>query len=141
MLDGMAEERHRLRGRSELGVIAGWLVTAATLAVALLSAGALRIAAFAVLGLLVAWMLVGDFFLALADERAARRNPHANRASDVGRIVRVVDKVTGSDGKVSLGGETWSARSRDGTVHEAGEELVVVDIRRLVLIVAPRSRR
>ena len=40
----MAEERHRLRGRSELGVVAGWLVTAATLAVALLSDGALRIA-------------------------------------------------------------------------------------------------
>lgn len=137
----MAEERHRLRGRSELGVVAGWLVTAATLAVALFADGALRIAAFVVLALLVAWLLVGDVFLALADERAARRNPHANRASDVGRPVRVVEKVTGSGGKVSLAGETWKARSRDGTLHEVGEELVVVAIERLVLIVAPRSRR
>lgn len=135
----MAEERHRLRGRSELGVVAGWLVTAATLAVALLSDGALRVAALAVLALLVAWFLVGDFFLALADERAARRNPDANRASDVGRIVRVVEQVTGSGGKVSLAGEAWNARSRDGTLHEAGEELVVVAIDRLVLIVAPRA--
>lgn len=141
----MSEKRGRLHGRSELGVIAGWLATAAILVVALLSEGSLRLGAFAVLALLVLYFLVGDFFLALADERAALRNPHDNRVSDVGRRVRVVEDFTqgegGSRGKVMLAGETWKARSPDGALHQRGEELVVVAIERLVLVVARAERR
>jgi membrane protein implicated in regulation of membrane protease activity len=141
----MNEPRGKLPGRSELGVIAGWLATATVLLVALLSDGAPRIAALVALALLVVCFLVGDFFLALADERASLRNPHDTRVSDIGRPVRVVEDFTrvpaGSAGRVSLAGETWNARSRDGTLYKAGEELVVVAIERLVLVVAPRERR
>jgi membrane protein implicated in regulation of membrane protease activity len=141
----MAERRSKLQGRSELGVVAGWLATAAALLVALLSEGTLRLAAFAALGVLVLWFLAGDFFLALADERAAARNPHDNRVSDVGRRVRVVEDFSdgpgGSLGKVSLAGEIWKARSVDGGRYKAGDELVVVAVERLVLVVAPAGRQ
>lgn len=140
----MLEKRNNLQGRSELGVIAFYIAAAAALVLALLAEGGLRMAALVVLALFVVCFLVGDFFLAMSDERAARRNPHDTRVSDVGRRVVVVENFThrhgGSSGRVSLSGETWKARSRDGTLHKAGEELVVVGIDRLVLIVATGRR-
>src|SRR5690606_17765735 len=132
-------------GRSELGVVAGGLVTAAVLLVALLADGTPRVAALVALAVLVLWFVAGDFLLALADERAAARNPHDNRVSDVGRRVRVLEDFAGapggSRGKVSLGGETWNARAPAGTLHKAGEELVVVAVERLTLVVAPAGRQ
>lgn len=138
----MLEKRSKPQGRSELGVIAFYLGAATALVIALLSDGTLRMAALIILVLLVLYFLVGDFLLAMSDERAARRNPHDHRVSDVGRRVRVIEDFTRqhgrSSGKVSMSGETWKARSRDGTLHKTGEELVVVDLERLVLVVAPK---
>ena len=139
----LARMKKSLPGRSELGVIAGWLAMATVLLVALLTDGAPRVAALLALALLVLFFLAGDFLLALADERASLENPHGSRVSDVGRRVRVVeDFVRAGDvsaGRVSLAGETWKARSRKGTLHRTGEELVVVAVERLVLVVAPRE--
>lgn len=140
----MLEKRGNLRGRSELGVIAFYVAASAALVLALLFDGAVRITALVALALLVVYFLVGDFFLALSDERAARRNPHDHRLSDVGRRVRVLEDFRRhhgrSRGKVSMSGETWEARARDGVLHKSGEELVVVDVERLVLVVAPKRR-
>lgn len=140
----MMEKRSNVQGRSELGVIAFYMGAAAALVVALLSDGTVRTVALVVLALLVVYFLVGDFFLAMSDERAIRRNPHDHRVSDVGRRVRVIEDFTRrngySSGRVSMSGETWKARSRDRTLHKAGEELVVVNVDRLVLVVAPKRR-
>lgn len=138
----MLQNRGNPPGRSERAVLALFIAVAALLVLALLAEGGVRLGAIVALALVVAWLLVGDFLLALSDERAVRRNPHDNRVSDVGRTVRVLEDFTrrsgGSSGKVSLAGETWKARSRDGTLHRAGEELVVIEIERLVLVVARR---
>lgn len=141
----MPGKGRRLHGRSELAVVGAGLVTAAAGVAALLSDGALRIASLVALGVLVLYFVCGDVVLAISDERETLRNPHGNRASDMGRPVRVIEDFTSrngaSMGKVSLGGETWNARSSGGTLHAAGEELVVVGIDGLVLVVAPRDGR
>lgn len=137
----MSGKRTSLQGRSEAGIIAFYLGLAAAAVVALLADGVVRIIALSVLGLFVAHFLFGDVLLAVADERAAKRNPHDNRISDVGRKVRVTEDFVvghaGSRGKVLLAGETWEARSRDGTLHRQDEELVVTDVKGLVLEVEP----
>ncbi len=124
-------------GRSEAGVIAFFLGVVAAAAVALFADGAIRIVALVVLGVLALHFLFGDVLLAVSDERASRRNPHDNRISDVGSKVRVIEDFvggpSGSSGKVSLAGETWKARSPDGTLHRQGDELIVTDVKGLVL--------
>lgn len=143
----MSGKRTSLQGRSEAGVIAFCLGLLAAVVVALLADGLVRIVALSVLGLFVLHFLVGDVLLAVFDERATKRNPHDNRISDVGRTVRVIENFVGdragSRGKVVLAGETWKARSRDGTLHRAGDELVVADVESLVLVVerAPEAGR
>lgn len=136
----MTERPTNLRGRSEAGVIAFYFGVLAAVLVALLTHGPVRIVALGTLALFGVYFLVGDFLLALSDERAARENPHDNRISDVGRTVRVTDDFvadsSGCCGKVSLAGETWAARSRDGAPYKVGDRPVVVGVESLVLIVA-----
>lgn len=136
----MSGRRSGLHGRSEAGVIAFFLGLAGAVVVALLADGVVRLVALAVLGVFALHLLFGDLLLALSDERAVRRNPHDTRISDVGRKVTVIEDFVGdpggSRGKVVLAGETWKAVSRGGTLHREGEELVVRDVKGLVLEVA-----
>lgn len=127
--------------RSELGVIVFYLGVLLAIVVALLAEGLFRVTALAVLGLFGLYFLVGDFFLAIADERATKRFPHDNYHSDVGRTVKVLDDFvlesgTGR-GKVLLAGECWKARTADGKVYKAGAELKILRVEGLVLVVAP----
>ena len=136
----MSGKRGSLQGRSEAGVIAFFLGLAGAVVLALLADGVVRLVALVALGAFALHFLFGDLLLALADERAVRRNPHDNRISDVGRKVTVIEDFVGdpagSRGKVVLAGETWKAVSRGGTLPRQGDELVVVDVKGLVLEVA-----
>ena len=140
----MNEKRRNLPGRSETGVIAFCFGLVAAVVIVLFADGLIRIFALAVLGLFAAYFLVGDFFLAITDERITKKFPHDNRNSDVGRAVRVLEDFVAdsrtSKGSVSLAGETWKARSPDSILHKAGDNLVVVDVEGLVLIVAAPKR-
>ncbi len=135
----MSAKRTSLPGRSEAGVIAFYLGLVAAAIVALFADGLVRLVALGALGVFALHFLFGDLLMALSDERAAKRNPHDNRISDVGRTARVVEDFVpdpaGSRGKVVLNGETWNARSRDGVLYREGEHLVVTDVRGLVLVV------
>ena len=136
----MSGKRTSLPGRSEAGVIGFFLGLAAAVVLALLADGMVRLVALAALGALALHFLFGDLLLAISDERAVKRNPHDNRISDVGRKVTVIEDFVGdpagSRGKVVLAGETWKALSRGGALYRQGEELVVVDVKGLVLEVA-----
>jgi membrane-bound serine protease (ClpP class) len=138
-------KRASLQGRSEAGVIAFFLGLAGAVVVALLADGVVRLVALAALGVFGLHLLFGDLLLALSDERAVKRNPHDNRVSDVGRKVTVIEDFVGdprgSRGKVVLAGETWKAVSRDGRRYRKGEELVVTDVKGLVLEVEHPSAR
>jgi membrane-bound serine protease (ClpP class) len=138
-------KRASLQGRSEAGVIAFFLGLAGAVIVALLADGVVRLVALAALGVFALHFLFGDLLLALSDERAVKRNPHDNRVSDVGRKVTVIEDFVGqpggSRGKVVLAGETWKAVSRDGRRYREGEELVVTDVKGLVLEVEHPSAR
>lgn len=137
----MSGKRTSLQGRSEAGVIAFFLGLAGAVVLAVLADGVVRLVALAALGGFALHFLFGDLLLAISDERAVRRNPHDNRISDVGRKVTVIEDFVGdpagSRGKVVLAGETWKAVSRGGDPHRRGQELVVVDVKGLVLEVAP----
>lgn len=140
----MSEKRRHLRGRNETGVVAFYAGIVAAVVVAAFADGLIQMAALSAIGLLVVYFLVGDFFLAVSDERVTKKYPHDNRNSDVGRRVRVLEDFAAdsktSRGSVSLAGETWKARSRDRALHKAGDTLVVVDVEGLVLVVAPPER-
>jgi membrane protein implicated in regulation of membrane protease activity len=137
----MDEKRRHLPGRNETGVIGFYLGLLAAVVVAVLADGLVRAGAAAVIGLFILYFLLGDFFLAVSDERVAKKHPHDNRNSDVGRRVRVLEDFVAdnrsSRGSVLLAGETWKARSRDSALYKAGETLVVVRVEGLVLVVAP----
>lgn len=141
----MSGKRSGLQGRSEAAVIAFYVGIAAAIGVALLADGLARIVALSVLGLFALNLLIGDVLLAMSDERATKRNPHDNRISDVGRKATVVEDFVagpaGSYGRVALAGETWKARSPDGTLHRAGDELVVAGVEGLVLVVEAAAVR
>lgn len=136
----MFESSPKLPARSEVGVIAFYLGMLAAIVVAVITDGLIRIVALVVLALFGVYLLLGDFFLALSDERATVKYPHASRNSDVGRKVKVLDGFVAyartSTGKVLLSGETWKARSTDGVLYEPGTELVVLKVEGLVLVVA-----
>ena len=54
----------------------------------------------------------------------------------VGRTGRVLQTVTPNDGRVKLGGEVWSARTRDtGATFQPGQEVQVVSIEGATVIV------
>ena len=57
----------------------------------------------------------------------------------VGRQARVLQAVTDSDGRIKLGGETWSARLAEGTTTAVGpgEEVRVIALHGATAIVAP----
>ena len=57
----------------------------------------------------------------------------------VGRQARVLQSVTDSDGRIKLGGETWSARLAPGTTTTVGpgEEVRVIAIHGATAIVSP----
>jgi membrane protein implicated in regulation of membrane protease activity len=57
----------------------------------------------------------------------------------VGRQARVLQSVTDSDGRIKLGGETWSARLAAGTTATVGpgEEVRVIAIHGATAIVSP----
>ena len=57
----------------------------------------------------------------------------------VGRQARVLQSVTDSDGRIKLGGETWSARLAAGTTTTVGpgEEVRVIAIHGATAIVSP----
>ena len=58
----------------------------------------------------------------------------------VGRSARVVQAVTETDGRVKLGGDTWSARiPQGGRVCEPGEEVRVISISGATAIVSGES--
>lgn len=141
----MSEKRRYLRGRNETGVVAFYAGLVAAVVVAAFADGLIQMGALAVIGLFVVYFLVGDVVLAVSDERVTKKYPHDNRNSDVGRRVRVLEDFVAeaktSRGSVLLAGETWKARSRDRTLHKAGDTLQVVDVEGLVLVVAPPDRK
>jgi len=57
----------------------------------------------------------------------------------VGRQARVLQSVTDSDGRIKLGGETWSARLAAGATATVGpgEEVLVIAIHGATAIVSP----
>ena len=61
-------------------------------------------------------------------------------AALVGRQARVVQEVTGQDGRVRIGGEEWSARAYDETlVIPAGATVDVIEIEGATALVYPRE--
>jgi membrane protein implicated in regulation of membrane protease activity len=67
-------------------------------------------------------------------QQTARMGAEAN----LGRSAYVLDRVTSSNGRVKLAGETWSARTTGDSI-EAGEE-VVVDAIEGATVVVSRAR-
>ena len=57
-------------------------------------------------------------------------------AGNVGRAAYVLDTVTATDGRVKLGGETWSARTSGEDAIGPGEEVRVVAIDGATAVVA-----
>jgi membrane protein implicated in regulation of membrane protease activity len=57
-------------------------------------------------------------------------------AGNVGRAAYVLDTVTATDGRVKLGGETWSARTSAEDAIGPGEEVRVVAIDGATAVVA-----
>jgi len=58
-------------------------------------------------------------------------------AAQVGRVAQVLETVTEHDGRVKLGGETWSARTRPDTAPcLPGQEVRVVSIEGATAIVS-----
>lgn len=49
-------------------------------------------------------------------------------AAYIGRSAYVLETVTGTSGRIKLGGETWSATAADGVESQPGDEVRVVRI-------------
>lgn len=63
---------------------------------------------------------------------------HIGTAGLVGREARVLQAVTDTDGRVKLGGETWSARLAEGSAPvPPGEVVRVIAIHGATAVVAP----
>lgn len=64
-----------------------------------------------------------------------------NTAALVGVAGRTLDSVTEFAGRVKLGGEVWSARTRDDApAIDEGTEVTVLEIRGATAIVAPQPK-
>lgn len=105
----------------------------------MLAGGALGGAAAAALGAgfplqVVAAVAVSGVLLGVVRPRAKARLTRSGTrvamgtASYAGRSATVIEAVTGSSGRVQIGGATWSAKGLDGEESEAGSEVRVVRI-------------
>lgn len=90
----------------------------------------------------VAVLLTAAFFIFITP--IARRhmtdapvNP-TNTAALIGKPATVVDKIINDEhvGSVRIGGEVWTARSRDGSVLDPGTRVTVIEINGATAIVA-----
>lgn len=73
-----------------------------------------------------------------AKRRFTTKSPRAMMgvAGNVGRAAYVLDTVTATDGRVKLGGETWSARTSGEDAIAPGEEVRIVAIDGATAVVA-----
>ena len=105
----------------------------------MLAGGALGGAAAAAFGVsfpvqAIVAVVVAGILLSLVRPWAKRRllvRPEGVKmgtAGYVGRSGFVLEAVTGSSGRVKLGGETWSAKTTDGQEPQPGDEVRVVAI-------------
>jgi membrane protein implicated in regulation of membrane protease activity len=137
-----------------------WLIVAAVLGVAelmtttfalgIIAVGALCAAAvgavhlglpFQLLAFIIASGAGLGFVLPIA-RRHIRQPPllRTGPAALVGRSARVLEEVTGHDGRVRIGGEVWSARSYDETlVIPVGSAVDVMQIEGATALVYPRE--
>lgn len=87
--------------------------------------------------------LVADVSIAIADERLnARADAKTCQLNEpVGEQAVVVDAFTSSgeatEGRVTVHGQTWSARCEEGVLFEAGQEVRITDRRGLTVLVRP----
>lgn len=74
-----------------------------------------------------------------AKEHLRRSTPdvRTNAQALVGREAVTLTRVSGADGRVRLAGETWSARSTDGSEVPAGTPVRVVSIDGATAVVGP----
>jgi membrane protein implicated in regulation of membrane protease activity len=117
----------------------------------MLTGGAFAGAFAAALGAPFGWqvaiaIVVSVLLLALVRPLMRRRflQGQAHRtigaASLVGRRARVVQAVTAVDGRIKLGGETWSARIAEGAPPcRPGDEVTVVALEGATAVVRPAS--
>ncbi|MER7841997.1 NfeD family protein [Streptomyces sp. NPDC096040] len=133
-----------------------WLVVAAALGIPLVvtampefgmfavgavaAAGTAGLGAGAVIQVLV-FVVVSVALIAvvrpIANRHAAQRPQLATGIDALkGRQAVVLERVDGSDGRIKLAGEVWSARSLDPTnAYEVGQEVDVVEIEGATAIV------
>ncbi|AWW41734.1 NfeD family protein [Streptomyces cadmiisoli] len=137
-----------------------WLIIAAVLAAAeiftltaalgMLSAAALVTSGFAAIGLPPAFQFVLFGIVAAISVLFVRpvalrhiRKPQAARFGIdalVGKAAYVVSEVTGSEGRVRIDGEEWSARAYDDTlVIPSGATVDVIKISGAIAFVYPRD--
>lgn len=124
-------------------------VATTTLVLAMLTGGAAAAAAVALVGADVPVQLgvfaIVSVLLVLVVRPIARRHlqtPSATRsgvAALVGSEAVVIESVDGSDGRVKLAGEIWSAKSYDGETRlDVGTPVYVVAISGATALVAER---
>ena len=111
----------------------------------MLAGGALGGSIAAALGASFAWQAVVAAVVALVllvtvrpwlKRRFTVAQHHAMGAeAHLGRTAYVLDRVTGSNGRVKLAGETWSARTAGESI-EPGEEVIVDSIEGATAVVS-----
>jgi membrane protein implicated in regulation of membrane protease activity len=113
-------------------MLAGGALAAAVASAAGLSFPAQVVIAVAVAGLLLLLLrpLIQRRFM------VAEASHTIGAASLVGRVGRVLQTVTETDGRVKLAGETWSARTPNGGARcQPGQEVRVISIEGATVIV------
>ncbi|GFH39292.1 NfeD family protein [Streptomyces pacificus] len=136
-----------------------WLIIAAVLVVAeiatltaalgMLGGAALITAAFAAVGVplplqLLVFTVVAVVSVVFVRPRVRRalkpRDKRFGVDALVGRTAETVSEVTGTGGRVRIGGEEWTARAYDETlVIPAGTEVDVMEISGATAVVYPRE--
>ncbi|GAA1533748.1 NfeD family protein [Actinomadura kijaniata] len=137
-----------------------WLIVAAMLAVAeiftltaalaVLGGAALATAGFAAIGLpapvqLLVFTVAATAGMLLVRPIALRHRGQSERwrfgvDALIGQTAHVTQEVTGTDGRVRIGGEEWTARAYDRTlVIPAGASVDVLEISGSTALVYPRE--
>lgn len=113
------------------------MLAGGALAAALVSAFGAPFAVQVLAGVMVAAVLLALVRPLLTRRFMVAEASHTiGAASLVGRSARVLQTVTENDGRVKLGGETWSARTAGGAVQcQPGQEVRVVSIEGATVIV------